>query len=97
MTALFTVDVRIKETIRVGKANIVYFDGEASGKFFNGKIVGDGADVQISDNGGVTLSARYVLEGTDCARQKCRIYIENNAEANKEFTRPKIITDSEAL
>ena len=48
-----------------------------------------------------SLSARYILEGTDRNGKECRIFIENNGTADKEgrieYTKPKIITDSESL
>jgi len=97
VNTLLKIFVRLKDTVRVGRASIVYFDGEAHGDFFNGNIYGEGADVQIAQDSGVSLSARYLLCGTDYTGESCKIYIENNASPDKEYTEPKIITDSKAI
>lgn len=67
--------------------------------------MGGGVDTQIiGKNGGPhTLSARYMLQGTDNAGHSCKIYIENNGNIDKTLktalfrTSPKMITDSKAL
>ena len=42
-----------------------------------------------------TLSARYILEGTDVNGDPCKIYVENNGiDDNGMVTEPTIITDS---
>jgi len=97
MDQILSVLVRLNKTIHIGKATVVYFSGEAHGRFFNGNVCGTGADVQIEKSDGVSLSARYILEGSDYTGEKCRIYVENNKAPNEDFTRPYIITDSAAL
>lgn len=73
------------------------FTGTAEGPYFNGEVLGEGVDTQtIYRDGRVLFSARYMLEGTDMAGNKCRIFIENNGESLEKLT-PTIVTDSEAL
>ena len=76
---------------------ILPFDGACDGAFFQGTILSGAADTQrgYADGTG-TLSARYMIEGTDCAGNVCKLFIENNANFN-ENTVPSIITDSPAL
>ena len=73
------------------------FNGTCDGPFFKGTILSGGVDTQkgYADGEG-TLSARYMIEGTDCEGNVCKLFIENNAEFNKD-TVPNIITDSPAL
>lgn len=77
------------------------FSGYAEGKIFNGKILAGGVDTQKIDSRSHTLSARYMLEGTDSAGKQCRIFIENNAKVSPsgeiDHTTPLICTDSEEL
>lgn len=73
------------------------FDGSCDGPFFQGTILPGGVDTQrAEDNETGTLSARYMIEGTDCEGNSCKLFIENNAEFNS-YTVPTIITDSPAL
>lgn len=84
-----------------GQINMVMFDGWCEG-VFNGKIMAGGVDTQVfpvnPDKPG-TLSARYMLEGTDPEGKACRMFIENNGISEKDgiSTTPKIFTDSENL
>jgi len=84
-----------------GQVNMVMFDGWCEG-VFNGKIMAGGVDTQVflanTDKPG-TLSARYMLEGTDQEGKACTMFIENNGIFGKEAvtTTPKIFTDSENL
>lgn len=73
------------------------FEGTCDGPFFKGTIMSGGVDTQkgYADGTG-TLSARYMIEGTDCEGNACRLFIENNAKFN-EPTVPSILTDSPAL
>lgn len=73
------------------------FDGTCDGPFFKGIILPGGVDTQrdYADGTG-TLSARYMLEGTDCKGNNCRLFIENNAKLN-DYTVPSILTDSSVL
>lgn len=75
---------------------MIPFKAEAKGKYFNGKTVSDGVDTQITAADGFSLSARYMLEGTDICGKKCRVFIENNGSSLDNCT-PKIYTDSEKL
>ena len=75
---------------------MIPFSGEATGKYFNGKTIANGVDTQITTKNGFSLSARYMLEGTDYNGKKCRLFIENNG-TSLDDCRPKIYTDSEAL
>jgi hypothetical protein len=73
------------------------FTGTAEGPYFNGVVLGEGVDTQtIYHSGHVLFSARYMLEGTDIAGNKCRIYIQNNGESLEKLV-PTIVTDSESL
>lgn len=84
-----------------GQINMVMFDGWCEG-VFNGKIMAGGVDTQVflanTDKPG-TLSARYMLEGTDQEGKACTMFIENNGIFGKDCvtTTPKIFTDSENL
>jgi len=78
-------------------AKMLLFDGTCSGKYFNGTILPGGVDTQKGyPDGTGTLSARYMVEGTDCEGNACKLFIENNAQFNSN-TVPKILTDSPAL
>ena len=98
---LMTIRVKILEALSVeGKTrNIVMipFDGEASGPYFNGKVIGPGVDTQkIGKDGKTLLSARYMMEGTDAAGNACRVFVENQGSWEDGFT-PVIVTDSPLL
>jgi hypothetical protein len=76
------------------------FTAVARGTYFNGKILGEGVDTQkIEKDGSMTLSARYMMEGTDHTGAACRIFIENNGNnhSGELLCWPKIVTDSAAL
>ncbi len=75
---------------------MIPFSGEASGKYFNGKTIVNGIDTQINTADGFSLSARYMLEGTDRCGKRCRLFIENNGTSLDNCV-PKIYTDSEEL
>ncbi len=78
------------------KVVMIPFKAEATGEYFCGKTVENGIDTQKITKKGFSLSARYMLEGTDCSGKKCRVFIENNG-TSLENCRPKIYTDSEVL
>lgn len=92
---------RMHQIISEGKCvNMLLFDGECTGEYFQGKILSGGVDTQQVDlEGKGTLSARYMLEGTDREGVPCKVFIENNGETGSEnmLTRPRIFTDSESL
>lgn len=81
-----------KETVRM-----LSFDGTCDGPYFKGTILSGGVDTQRVDSAGKgTLSARYMIEGTDCEGNACRLFIENNAPTGGTTT-PVIVTDSPVL
>ena len=101
MIKLFDVYVDITDTISIkGKLHdicMLSFTGEAKGRYFNGKVIGTGVDTQnISKDGHMILSARYMLEGKDIDGNDCRCFIENNGSFDDGFI-PEIATDSPAL
>ncbi|MCH5192433.1 MAG: DUF3237 family protein [Oscillospiraceae bacterium] len=101
MIKLFDVYVDITDTIGVkGKLHnicMLSFTGEAKGRYFNGRVIGTGVDTQnISKDGRMLLSARYMLEGKDIDGNECRCFIENNGSFDGGFT-PELVTDSPAL
>ena len=77
------------------------FDGTCESEYFCGRVLSGGMDTQKLDGeGNGTLSARYMLEGTDCENRQCRIFIENNAVIRNGVigrTAPGIVTDSPVL
>ncbi len=81
---------------RNSRVVMIPFSCEAKGNYFIGKSVADGVDTQISTAGGFSLSARYMLEGTDRCGKRCRLFIENNGTSLDNCV-PKIYTDSEEL
>ncbi len=81
-------------------ARMITFDGDCDCENFKGKILAGGVDTQREYKcAPFSLSARYMLEGTDREGKPCKIFIENNGTlVNGEMlTQPKITTDSEAL
>lgn len=101
MKVLFQIDVQITgaDEVKGNTRNVsmLYFSGEVVGEYFNGSVIGRGVDTQKTPHGGeMAMSARYMLDGTDIAGEKCRIFIENNGTFSKGFT-PVITTDSKAL
>lgn len=102
MKELLRLDIKCNKVHEVKTENKtiiqILFDGRASGDFFSGEVLEGGVDMQTiySDNSG-TLSARYTLEGHDFTGRECRIFIENNAVFNEEYTSPKCLTDSPNL
>lgn len=84
-----------------GSACMIAFTGTAEGPQFRGRILPGGVDTQIEQQGRRTLSARYLLEGTDDAGNRCKVFIENNGAVLPEeasiCTTPTILTDSPRL
>ncbi len=105
MEEILTVDVALDSVLEVkgqkGEACMILFHGSSDCKNFKGKVLPGGVDTQKEMSGEKRLlSARYILEGTDCDGENCHIFIENNGtvEANGEITTtPVILTDSKAL
>lgn len=81
---------------RNSRVVMIPFSCEAEGNYFNGKSVADGVDTQITSANGFSLSARYMLEGTDRSGNPCRLFIENNGTSLDNCI-PKIYTDSYEL
>ena len=101
---LFRINVELDEgsVIKGAKeqVNFLRFHGTADSDYFRGVILPGGVDCQRqAENKPFRLSARYVMEGTDCAGNECSVFIENNGfEAGGEIrTVPTIVTDSEIL
>jgi len=99
---LFTLYINCHEVREVrfdgGTVRQILFDGEARGEVFNGRILDGGVDTQtINPDGSGTLSARYMLEGTDAIGKSCHMYIDNSAVIGDDITSPKCFCDSEAL
>lgn len=91
------LDVRSKK----GETRLISFGGTCKGAFFDGTILPHGVDTQHNlPDGTCSLSARYIVEGTDKEGNKGRIFIENNGimTAEPDWTsRPQIFTDLESL
>ncbi|MBR5090935.1 MAG: hypothetical protein IK093_16020 [Ruminiclostridium sp.] len=101
MDKIMTINVRTlpPDTVEghTGKVLMIPFTASAQGEFFCGETKGCCVDTQyITPDGQFSLSARYILEGTDKDGNKCRIFIENNG-TSLENCKPRIITDSPAL
>lgn len=107
---VFTVHVKIEKATELRNPDgqsvvMISFSGDVTGKYFNGTILEGGIDTQIIGKNGEpeSLSARYMLQGTDIAGDSCELYIENNGRFNKNLkhaifrTYPNIITNSKAL
>ena len=107
---LFTVHVQIEDTVKLNNNDgdsviMLSFAGHVTGDSFNGEILDGGVDTQIIGRFGDrhTLSARYMLEGTDYTGEPCKIFIENNGNINNKLKNaifrsyPKITTNSKAL
>lgn len=102
---VLTISVQITGQDRVtgaaGDAGMVYFTGDADGEDFKGRILPGGVDTQRNIGGRITVSARYMLEGTDGDGTPCHIFIENNGEIDPSDgtarTVPTVVTDSPRL
>lgn len=82
-----------------GTITAIHFDAKGECENFNGKTVANGkndCDTRFKIPGRVeSLSARYILDGTDKNGNPCRMYVENNGVDNNGMTtEPTIITDS---
>lgn len=107
---VLTVHVVIGKTINLRNDDgdsvvMISFTGHVTGKYFEGSVLEGAVDTQIIGRFGDrhSLSARYMLQGTDHTGQACEIYIENNGDIHKSSenvlfrTSPRIITNSKAL
>jgi len=77
-------------------ATSIGFTCSANTRQFKGRGLDNFVDTRFDFRGQPqTLSARYILEGTDEEGRKCRVYIENNGiDVNGINTQPIIITDN---
>ena len=77
-------------------AMMIGFTCSSNTRDFKGKGLDNFIDTRMQFRGQAqTLSARYILEGTDGDGRKCKVYIENNGiDANGINTEPIIITDN---
>lgn len=85
-----------------GEVVMIPFGGTVQGEIFNGVVCPGGVDCQRVNLTGVRhMCARYMLEGTDSAGEKCHIFVDNNGWFNgmqSPFqTVPTFITDSKTL
>jgi hypothetical protein len=85
-----------------GTALMILFHGDVDCENFHGKVLPGGVDTQVQYQGEKrSLSARYMLEGTDRDGCPCHIFVENEgvieAEDEPICTKPQIITNSKAL
>ncbi len=101
---IFVVNVDLDECSVIKgmkeQVNFLRFHGTSESDFFCGNILTGGVDCQRQkENEPLQLSARYVMEGTDCTGSKCKVFIENNGCRTSDGMRtlPIIITDSEIL
>lgn len=94
----FTIDIGSTTSVtgNTGKASMIHFGGASDCANFKGKIVSDCVDTRLKFSGQIeTLSARYILSGTDANGNPCKIYVENNGiDDNGMVTEPTIITDN---
>lgn len=94
----FYIDIGASDSVTgsLGSATMIHFGGRGECDNFNGKVVADSVDTRLKFDGMVeSLSARYILDGTDANGSPCRIYVENNGiDDNGMVTEPVIITDS---
>ena len=105
MKEILTVEVSLDKVYEVnspeGSACMILFHGESDCENFKGTVLPGGVDTQKQPTGGVrSLSARYILEGTDYTGEPCHIFIENNGTITPDGqmkTKPVIYTDSKAL
>lgn len=98
---LMKIDVSLhgEDSLGEGSSRVVMipFSARTEGAYFTGATVTDGVDTQRTDaHGNFTLSARYMLKGTDYTGKACGIFIENNGRSLDDCV-PSVRTDSEAL
>ena len=101
---VLSIEVDIDQSYQVnggnGSATMILFHGKSDCENFKGKVLAGGVDTQKQIGGEArTLSARYILEGTDYKGNPCKIFIENNGtmQGAEMKTKPIILTDSTHL
>ncbi len=101
MKKIMEVSVTIMDCFPVrgqtASAALVLFGGSVRGELFSGTILPGGVDTQITKEGKITLSARYIAEGTDKKGVPTKIFIENNSGEDERETVPHILADNKAL
>ena len=83
-------------------AHMVFFEGTVEGPEFQGVILPGGCDTQRREGDRLTLSARYMLRGTDREGNSCSVFVENNGAQDLRTqaplrTIPQVLTDSPVL
>lgn len=74
-----------------------YFNGTATGTYFNG-VTKENSSVVVKKfkDGRTKSTARYILSGQDSKKNKCNIFIEDNSISIKNksvVSKPSIVTD----
>lgn len=99
-TLIFTINVTLYDTYHLEgsetSVNMIAFSAVIDDELFRGSTVTNGFDTQLCTAESFSLSARYMLEGTDRSGSKCRIFIENNGTST-DNCHPRIFTDSKEL
>lgn len=102
---VFTVDVRCYGAEEVkgatGEACMIFFDGSASGPYFEGTVLQSAVDTQKQKYGQERfLSARYIIKGKDFKGNDVKVFVENNGSFCADgsiITHPMVLTDSKDL
>lgn len=105
MKEILKVHVVLDQFLQVNgkraQALMILFHGTFTGVCGEGIVLPGGVDTQIERNGEArTLSARYVLQGTDPQGQTYHLFIENNGVCLPDapmVTTPVIYTDRKEL
>lgn len=84
-----------------GEATMILFHGNFTSEYGSGVVLPGGVDTQVEYKGQKrSLSARYILQGTDKAGKVFNIFVENNGECSGDMpfiTTPKVLTDCKDL
>ena len=82
------IDIAGAQTVTADTVSVtmIPFSGSVDCANFKGKVLPSR-----------TLSARYMIQGTDATGAECSIFIENNGNMREQFTHPVVVTDSKAL
>lgn len=93
------IDIAGAQTVTADTVSVtmIPFSGSVDCANFKGKVLPTGVDTQIGGPTSRTLSARYMIQGTDATGAECSIFIENNGNMREQFTHPVVVTDSKAL
>ena len=92
---VFQIHVILDQTLSVqggkGSANMILFHGDLDTTFFKGEIQPGAVDTQRSGS----ISARYILQGTDADGTPTKIFIDNS-QVNGVL-KPYVLTDNPKL